>query len=84
MMLNPEIIKKDGAYDTEEVCLSLLGGSRKCKCNFSEANAPEQSGAFVYAERCRVMSGELSVPAGFYIPHINMRKRAVYAILCGR
>ena len=51
MMLNPEIIKKDGAYDAEEVCLSLLGGSRKCKCNFSEANAPEQSGAFVYAER---------------------------------
>ena len=31
VMLNPEIIKKDGAYDTEEGCLSLLGGSRKCK-----------------------------------------------------
>ena len=30
-MLNPEIIKKDGAYDTEEGCLSLLGGPRKCK-----------------------------------------------------
>ena len=29
--LNPEIIKKDGAYDTEEGCLSLLGGPRKCK-----------------------------------------------------
>ena len=27
----PEIIKKDGAYDTEEGCLSLLGGPRKCK-----------------------------------------------------
>lgn len=26
VMLNPEIIKKDGAYDTEENCLSLLGG----------------------------------------------------------
>ena len=26
VMLNPEIIKKDGAYDTEEGCLSLLGG----------------------------------------------------------
>ena len=24
VMLNPEIIKKDGAYDTEEGCLSLL------------------------------------------------------------
>ena len=29
--LNPEIIKKDVAYDTEEGCLSLLGGPRKCK-----------------------------------------------------
>ena len=31
VMFNPEIIKKDDAYDTEEGCLSLLGGSRKCK-----------------------------------------------------
>ncbi len=31
VMLNPEISKKDGAYDTEEGCLSLLGGPRKCK-----------------------------------------------------
>ena len=31
VMLNPEIIKKDGAYDTGEGCLSLLGGPRKCK-----------------------------------------------------
>ena len=31
VMLNPEIIKKDGAYDTEESCLSLLGGARPCK-----------------------------------------------------
>ena len=31
VMLNPEIIKKDGAYDTEEGCLSLLGAPRKCK-----------------------------------------------------
>ena len=31
VMFNPEIIKKDGAYDTKEGCLSLLGGPRKCK-----------------------------------------------------
>lgn len=31
VMLNPEIIKKDGAYDTEEGCLSFLGDPRKCK-----------------------------------------------------
>ena len=30
-MLNPEIIKKSGPYDTEEGCLSLLGGPRPCK-----------------------------------------------------
>ena len=31
VMLNPEIIKKDDAYDTEEGCLSLRGSPRKCK-----------------------------------------------------
>lgn len=31
VMLIPEIIKKDGAYSTEESCLSLLGGPRPCK-----------------------------------------------------
>ena len=31
VMLNPEVIKKDGAYNTEEECLSLLGGPRECK-----------------------------------------------------
>lgn len=31
VMLNPDIIRKDGAYETEEGCLSLLGGSRKCR-----------------------------------------------------
>ena len=31
VMLNPEIIKKDGAYNTKEGCLSLLGGPRPCK-----------------------------------------------------
>ena len=31
VMLNPEIIKKDGAYDTREGCLSLLGDPRPCR-----------------------------------------------------
>ena len=31
VMFNPEIVKKDGAYDTEEGCLSLLGSPRSCK-----------------------------------------------------
>ena len=30
-MLNPVILKKDKPYDTEESCLSLLGGPRKCR-----------------------------------------------------
>ncbi len=31
VMFNPEIIKKSGPYETEESCLSLLGGPRKTK-----------------------------------------------------
>lgn len=31
VMLNPEILKQEGLYETEEGCLSLLGGPRKCK-----------------------------------------------------
>ena len=30
-MLNPEIVKKAGPYETEEGCLSLIGYPRKCK-----------------------------------------------------
>ncbi len=30
-MFNPEILKQSDPYDTEEGCLSLLGGPRKCK-----------------------------------------------------
>ena len=30
-MLNPEIIKKTEPFETEEGCLSLVGGPRKCK-----------------------------------------------------
>lgn len=31
VMLNPEIIKAEGEYHTEESCLSLLGGPRKTR-----------------------------------------------------
>ena len=31
VMLNPQIIARSGIYETEEGCLSLLGGPRKCK-----------------------------------------------------
>jgi peptide deformylase len=31
VMFNPEIVKAAGEYETEEGCLSLLGGPRKTK-----------------------------------------------------
>ena len=31
VMLNPQIVAKSGRYETEEGCLSLLGGPRKCQ-----------------------------------------------------
>ena len=31
VMLNPELLKQSGEYETEESCLSLLGGPRKTK-----------------------------------------------------
>ena len=31
VMYNPEILKAEGEYETDECCLSLLGGPRKCK-----------------------------------------------------
>lgn len=31
VMFNPEVIEKMMPYDTEESCLSLLGGPRKCQ-----------------------------------------------------
>ena len=31
VMLNPEIVSSSGPYETEEGCLSLLGGPRKAK-----------------------------------------------------
>jgi len=31
IMMNPEIVKTSGEYETEEGCLSLLGGPRKTK-----------------------------------------------------
>lgn len=31
VMLNPEIVRQSGEYETEESCLSLLGGPRKTK-----------------------------------------------------
>lgn len=44
-MFNPEILKKSGAYDTEEGCLSLLGGTRKTK-RYQSIKVQYQTDAF--------------------------------------
>ena len=45
VMYNPEILKSEGAYDTEEGCLSLLGGPRKCR-RFQKIKVRWQNEAF--------------------------------------
>ena len=46
-MFNPEIIKKTEPYETEEGCLSLLGGPRKCK-RFKTVKVKWQTADFQY------------------------------------
>ena len=43
-MFNPEIIKAEGEYETEEGCLSLLGGPRKTR-RFRKIKVRYQNGA---------------------------------------
>ena len=45
LMLNPEIISASGEYETEEGCLSLLGGPRKTK-RFQKIKVRYQTEAF--------------------------------------
>ena len=45
VMYNPEILKAEGAYETEEGCLSLLGGPRKTK-RFEKIKVRWQNEAF--------------------------------------
>lgn len=45
IMLNPEILKAEGEYETEEGCLSLLGGPRKTK-RFRKIKVRWQTAAF--------------------------------------
>ena len=45
VMFNPRIVKAVGVYETEESCLSLLGGSRKTK-RFQKIKVEYQTDAF--------------------------------------
>ena len=44
-MLNPEIIEKSEPYETEEGCLSFLGGPRKC-LRYRKITVKWQTGGF--------------------------------------
>ena len=44
-MVNPVIIKKSAPYDTEEGCLSLIGGPRPCK-RYKSIKVQWQTGDF--------------------------------------
>ena len=45
VMFNPRIVKGNGVYETEESCLSLLGGPRKTK-RFQKIKVEYQTDAF--------------------------------------
>ena len=45
LMLNPQILKASGEYETEEGCLSLLGGPRKTK-RYEKIKVQYQTEAF--------------------------------------
>ena len=45
LMLNPKIVKQSGEYETEEGCLSLLGGPRKTK-RYSKIKVEYQTADF--------------------------------------
>ncbi len=45
VMLNPEILKAEGPYETQEACLSLLGGPRSCR-RYQKIKVRWQTSAF--------------------------------------
>ena len=58
VMFNPEIIEQMLPYDTEESCLSLLGGPRPCK-RYNVIKVRYQNSAFdVCEDRQRIEGGQ--------------------------
>ena len=68
IIYNPEIIKKDGAYETEEGCLSLLGGPRKTK-RFKTIKVQYQNEQF--QTRLKTFSGWTAQIIQHEIDHCN-------------
>ena len=67
-MFNPEIIKKEGQYDTEEGCLSLLGGPRACK-RYQTVKVRWQTAAF--QTRIKTFTGWIAQIIQHEVDHCN-------------
>ena len=68
VMLNPEIISSSGEYETEESCLSLLGGPRKTK-RFQKIKVRWQNEAF--QTRIKTFTGWTAQIIQHEIDHCN-------------
>ena len=68
VMLNPEILKAEGEYETEEGCLSLLGGPRKTK-RFQKIKVRWQTAEF--QTRIKTFSGWTAQIIQHEIDHCN-------------
>ena len=68
LMFNPEIIKASGEYETEEGCLSLLGGPRKTK-RYQKIKVQYQTEAF--QTRLKTFEGWTAQVIQHEIDHCN-------------
>ena len=68
VMLNPEILSASGEYETEESCLSLLGGPRKTK-RFQKIKVRWQTEAF--QTRIKTFTGWTAQIIQHEIDHCN-------------
>ena len=68
LMLNPEILRQSEPYDTEEGCLSLLGGPRKCK-RYRKIKVKWQTEAF--QTRIKTFEGWTAQIIQHEIDHLN-------------
>ena len=67
-MMNPEIVSKSGPYETEEGCLSLLGGPRKTQ-RFQKIKVQYQNEAF--QTRLKTFTGWTAQIIQHEIDHCN-------------
>lgn len=68
VMLNPEIVKRSGEYETEESCLSLLGGPRRT-VRYEKIKVRYQTPDF--QERLKTFSGWTAQIIQHEVDHCN-------------